>query len=80
MAEARYAQSQLEKAEKVLARQTAEVARLDGQILELSSKAGHDTAKLQSLLAARAKVGDALDQAEQVWLAASEALEAFEQA
>jgi ATP-binding cassette subfamily F protein 3 len=80
MAEARYAQSQLEKAEKALARQTAEVARLDGQILELSSKAGHDTAKLQSLLAARAKAGDALDQAEQAWLAAGEALEAFEQA
>ena len=80
MAEARYAQSQLEKAEKALARQTAEVARLDGQILELSSKAGHDTAKLQSLLAARAKAGDVLDQAEQAWLAAGEALEAFEQA
>ena len=80
MAEARYAQSQLEKAEQALARQTAEVARLDGQILELSSKAGHDTAKLQSLLAARAKAGDVLDQAEQAWLAAGEALEAFEQA
>ena len=80
MAEARYAQLQLEKAEQALARQTAEVARLDGQILELSSKAGHDTAKLQSLLAARAKAGDVLDQAEQAWLAAGEALEAFEQA
>ncbi len=74
-AEARYAQSQLEKAEKLLARLTAEVERLDAQILALSSKPAHDGAKLQSLLSDRAKAADALAQAEQSWLAAGEALE-----
>ena len=75
VAEARYAQSQLEKAEKLLARLTAEVERLDAQILALSSKPGHDGAKLQFLLSDRAKAADALAEAEQSWLAAGEALE-----
>jgi ATP-binding cassette, subfamily F, member 3 len=75
-AEARYAQSQLEKAEKLLARLTAEVERLDAQILTLSSgKPAQDGAKLQSLLSDRVKAADALAQAEQSWLAAGEALE-----
>lgn len=74
-AEARYAQSQLEKAEKLLARLTAEVERLDAQILALSSKPAHDGTKLQFLLSDRAKAADALAEAEQSWLAAGEALE-----
>jgi ATP-binding cassette subfamily F protein 3 len=79
LAEARYAQSQLEKAEKLLARLTAEVARLDSQILDASSgKPAQDGAKLQSLLAAQAKAADALAEAEQTWLSAGEALEVLE--
>jgi ATP-binding cassette, subfamily F, member 3 len=77
MAEARYAQSQLEKAEKALARATAEVERLDAQIVAASSGA-QGGAKLQDLLTARAKAGDALDTAEQAWLAAGTVVEALE--
>ena len=77
MAEARYAQSQLEKAEKMLARATAEVERLDAQINAASSGA-QGGAKLQDLLTARAKAGDALDAAEQAWLAAGTVVEGLE--
>jgi ATP-binding cassette subfamily F protein 3 len=77
MAEARYAQSQLEKAEKVLARASAEVERLDAQIVAASSGA-QGGAKLQDLLTARAKAGDALDAAEQAWLAAGTVVEGLE--
>ncbi len=81
MAQARFAQSELDKAEKALARATAEVERLDADILSASSgKPGADNAKLQSLLASRAKAGDALAAAEQAWLAAGTAVEALEQA
>jgi ATP-binding cassette, subfamily F, member 3 len=76
MAEARYAQSQLEKAEKALARASAEVERLDAQIVAASSAQGG--AKLQDLLTARAKAGDALAAAEQAWLAAGTVVEALE--
>ncbi|MBA4046438.1 MAG: glycosyl transferase family 1 [Erythrobacter sp.] len=79
MAETRYAQSQLEKAEKALARASAEVERLDAQILAESS-GGQGGAKLQDLLTARAKAGDALAAVEEAWLAAGAALEAFESA
>lgn len=79
MAETRYAQSQLEKAEKALVRASAEVDRLDAQILTESS-GGQGGAKLQDLLTARAKAGDALAAAEEAWLAAGAALEAFESA
>lgn len=75
VAETRYAQSQLEKAEKALARATATAEQLDAQILDLSSKPAQDGAKLQALLAERAKASDALAEAEQAWLAAGEALE-----
>jgi ATP-binding cassette, subfamily F, member 3 len=77
MAEARYAQSQLEKAEKVLARASAEIERLDAQIVAASSGA-QGGAKLQDLLTARAKAGDALDTAEQAWLAAGTVVEGLE--
>jgi ATP-binding cassette subfamily F protein 3 len=76
MAEARYAQSQLEKAEKALARAAAEVERLDTQILAASS-AGHGGPKLQDLLTSRAKAGDSLAAAEEAWLAAGDTLEAL---
>ncbi len=77
MAEARYAQSQLEKAEKALARASAEVERLDAQIL-VASGGPQGGAKLQNLLTARAKAGDALGAAEQAWLAAGTVLEGLE--
>ena len=77
MAEARYAQSQLEKAGKALARASAEVERLDAQIVTASSGA-QGGAKLQDLLTARAKAGDALDTAEQTWLAAGTVVEGLE--
>ncbi|MDZ4275869.1 MAG: ABC transporter ATP-binding protein, partial [Erythrobacter sp.] len=81
MAQARFAQSELDRAEKTLARASAEVERLDQQILAASSgKPGADGAKLQSLLSARAKAADALADAEQAWLAAGTAVEALEQA
>ncbi|WP_296715895.1 ABC-F family ATP-binding cassette domain-containing protein [Erythrobacter sp.] len=80
MAQARFAQSELDKAEKALARATAEVERLDQQILAASSgKPGADSAKLQSLLSARAKAADTLADSEQAWLAAGTVLEALEQ-
>ncbi|PKP66934.1 MAG: glycosyl transferase family 1, partial [Alphaproteobacteria bacterium HGW-Alphaproteobacteria-9] len=81
MAEARYAQSQLEKADNVLARASAEVERLDAQIVAASSAAqGQAGAKLQDLLTARAKAADALAAAEQAWMAAGTVVEALEQA
>jgi ATP-binding cassette subfamily F protein 3 len=76
MAEARYAQSQLEKAEKALSRATAEVERLDAQILAASS-GGQGGAALQDLLTTRAKAADALAGAEEAWLAAGSVLEAL---
>ncbi|SHN64586.1 ABC-F family ATP-binding cassette domain-containing protein [Erythrobacter sanguineus] len=79
VAQARFAQSELGKAEKALTRASAEVERLDAQVLDASSKPGADGAKLQSLLTARAKAADALAAAEQDWLAAGTALEAIEQ-
>ena len=79
MAETRYAQSQLDKAEKALARAAAEVERLDAQIVAASS-GGQGGAKLQDLLTARAKAGDALAAAEEAWLAAGAVLEELEQA
>ncbi len=79
MAQARFAQSELDKAEKVLARATAEVERLDAEILSVSSgKPDVDNDRLQSLLASRAKAGDALDAAEQAWLAAGTVVEGLE--
>lgn len=81
MAETRYAQSQLEKADNVLARASAEVERLDAQIVAASSAAqGQAGAKLQDLLTARAKAADALAAAEQAWMAAGTVVEALEQA
>ncbi|PKP65611.1 MAG: glycosyl transferase family 1, partial [Alphaproteobacteria bacterium HGW-Alphaproteobacteria-7] len=81
MAEARYAQSQLEKADNVLARASAEVDRLDAQIVAASSAAqGQAGAKLQDLLTARAKATDALAAAEQAWIVAGTVVEALEQA
>jgi ATP-binding cassette, subfamily F, member 3 len=75
MAEARYARSQLDKAEKALTRASAEVERLDVQIIAASS-GSQGSAKLQDLLTARAKAAAALAEVEEAWLAAGALLEA----
>jgi ATP-binding cassette subfamily F protein 3 len=74
MAETRYARSQLDKAEKALARAAAEVERLDAQIVAASSH-GQAGTTLQDLLARRARAADSLAAAEEAWLAAGAALE-----
>lgn len=74
MAEARYARSQLDKAEKVLTRASAQLERLDAQILAASS-GGQGGAKLQDLLTDRAKAAATLADAEEAWLAAGAVLE-----
>jgi ATP-binding cassette subfamily F protein 3 len=76
----RSAQSALAKAEKAVERFTAEVEKLDREILELSGKAAQGGSKMQSLLTARARAGDNLAEAEQVWMAAGTALEEIETA
>lgn len=74
----RNTKSELTKAEKAIARLTAEGEKLDRLILECSSrKVGPDSAKMQELLKARAEVADNLAGAEETWLAAGTALEAF---
>jgi ATP-binding cassette, subfamily F, member 3 len=80
MAEARFAQSELSKAEQAITRLTAEVEKLDRSIVEASGgKIVQDGAQMERLLAARAKAAQTLAEAEQKWLAAGTALEAFEQ-
>ena len=77
---ARFAKSELSKAEKAVERLTAEVEKLDGVILERSgTEAGRDGAAMENLLRERAEAADALAEAEETWLAASTALEAIEQ-
>jgi ATP-binding cassette subfamily F protein 3 len=78
MVDIRSAQSALAKAEKAVERLTAEVEKLDREILDLSGKAAQGGAKMQSLLTARARAGDNLAEAEQVWMAAGTALEEIE--
>jgi len=77
---ARYAKSELTKAEAAVTRLLAETDRLDRLILAASgARDGQHSAALQELLTARAKAGAALTEAEQAWLAAGTALEALEQ-
>ena len=79
VARARIAKSELTKAEKAIARLTAEMEELDRSILERSgAKATPSGGKMQDLLTARAEAGDALAEAEQTWLVAGTALEAIE--
>ncbi|HSJ78708.1 MAG TPA: ATP-binding cassette domain-containing protein, partial [Erythrobacter sp.] len=80
MVDIRSAQSALAKAEKAVERLTAEVEKLDREILELSGGAGKAGAKMQGLLTARARASDSLAEAEQVWMAAGTALEEIETA
>ncbi|MBB3033855.1 ABC-F family ATP-binding cassette domain-containing protein [Alteriqipengyuania lutimaris] len=75
---ARYAKSELTKAEKAVERLTADVAKLDGLILERTGKEGdRGAAPMEELLRERAEVADRLAEAEEAWLAAGAALEAI---
>ncbi|NCP19166.1 MAG: ABC-F family ATP-binding cassette domain-containing protein [Erythrobacter sp.] len=77
---ARFAKSELTKAEKAMEKLTAKVQRLDASIVERSAaQGGQNSASLEDLLKERAEAADALAQAEETWLAASSALEAIEQ-
>ncbi len=77
---ARFAKSELTKAEKAVERLTAEVEKLDALILEHSgAKAGQSGAAMEDLLRERAEAADKLAEAEEAWLAASTALEELEQ-
>ncbi|MEL7687868.1 ABC-F family ATP-binding cassette domain-containing protein [Citromicrobium bathyomarinum] len=78
---ARFAKSELSKAEKAVERLTADVARLDGLIVERSGQqTGQDSASaMQDLLRKRADAADSLAEAEEAWLAAGAALEEIEQ-
>ena len=78
---ARFAKSELSKAEKAVERLTADVARLDGLIVERSGQqTGQDSASaMQDLLRKRADAADSLAEAEEAWLAARAALEEIEQ-
>ena len=69
---ARFAKSELSKAEKAVERLTADVARLDGLIVERSGQqTGQDSASaMQDLLRKRADAADSLAEAEEAWLAA----------
>jgi ATP-binding cassette subfamily F protein 3 len=73
----RMAQADLKKAETAIARLSADVERLDREILAAAGQAG---AKMQGLLTRRAAAASALAEAEEVWLAAGAALEALEAA
>jgi len=80
-ADLRAAQSDLTKAETAIARLNAEVAQFDKDILALSARSGgQGGSAMQALLTKRARAADSLSEAEQRWLAAGTALEAFEQA
>ncbi len=74
------AKSEMAKAEDTIARLTAELKKLDRQIVERSeTEAAQQGAKMQNLLKARAEIADTLASAEEVWLAAGAELEAVEQ-
>ena len=76
----RFAKSELEKAEKAVARLTSEMENLDRLILESSSgKTGPSGANMQDLLMERSDAEASLAKAEEAWLAAGAALEAIEQ-
>jgi len=75
-AKARFIKSELEKAEKSLARLTAELAKIDVAVIELGQTGRPDVGeKMADLLASRAQVSEKLARAEAEWLAAGERLE-----
>ena len=75
-AKERYVRSELEKAEKAMARVAAEIEKLDQSMVKLNSAPAPDTgAKMEELLAARAQTSEKLAKAEATWLAAGEQLE-----
>ena len=76
---ARFAKSELEKAEKAVTRLTAEVEKLDRLVVQQSATGfGQDGGDMQDLLKKRAEAADLLAQAEEAWLEAGAALEAIE--
>jgi len=76
---ARFAKSELTKAEKAVERLTADVKKLDALIVEHSGKqTAHDDASIEDLLRQRAEAADKLAEAEDAWLAAGAALEAIQ--
>ena len=77
---ARFAKSELTKAEKAVERLTADVKKLDTLIVERSGAHGaQEAASMEDLLRKRAEAADSLAEAEEAWLAAGAALEAIEQ-
>jgi ATP-binding cassette, subfamily F, member 3 len=75
----RAARSDLTKAEAAIARLAAEVETLDAEILARSGDAAARAgAAMQGLLTKRARAAESLAAAEEAWLAAGAALEAFE--
>ncbi|KLI63030.1 ABC-F family ATP-binding cassette domain-containing protein [Aurantiacibacter marinus] len=77
-AKERYVRSELEKAEKSMARIAADVEKLDLAMVELNRTPSADTgSKMEKLLADRARASDRLAKAEATWLAAGEQLEEF---
>ena len=78
--QARAAKSDVTNAEKAIERLTADVEKLDKLILEHGGmKAGQTGRSMQDLLKERAEAANNLAEAEETWLAACTALEAFEQ-
>ncbi|MWV28641.1 ABC-F family ATP-binding cassette domain-containing protein [Aurantiacibacter rhizosphaerae] len=75
-AKEKYMRSELAKAEKTLAKLTAQAEQMDRNIADLAAKPpAADTSRMDDLLAQRAKLAGKLEQAEAAWLAAGEALE-----
>ncbi|MAW91290.1 MAG: glycosyl transferase family 1 [Altererythrobacter sp.] len=75
----RFAKSELDKAEKAVARLSGEVEKLDRLVIEHSTvDAGQTGDKIQDLLRLRAEAADRLAEAEEAWLVAGSALEAIE--
>jgi len=77
-AKERYVRSELEKAEKAMARIAVEVEKLDNAMVELNQKPSPDSGeRMEQLLATRAKASEKLAKAEATWLSAGEQLEEF---
>ncbi|MGB3797645.1 MAG: ABC-F family ATP-binding cassette domain-containing protein [Alteraurantiacibacter sp.] len=75
-AKEKYMRSELSKAEKTLAKLTAQAEKMDQEIADLAAKQpAADASQMDDLLAQRARVGGKLEDAEAKWLAAGEALE-----
>lgn len=75
-AKLKYMQSELAKAEKALAKLTAQAEQMDREIADLAARQPTaDASRMEDILARRAKLTDKMEQAEAQWLAAGETLE-----